>query len=39
MERLEKRLENHIKALLLRYPQLISVQNEIIKSYLILEEC
>lgn len=39
MAYLEKRLEKHVDALLLRYPQLDLIRNNIIKAYLILEEC
>lgn len=39
MNTLDSRLEKHINLLLERYPKLVSVKNEIIAAYLIMEEC
>jgi len=39
MNTLEKRLEKHIEKLLSRYPQLNVVKDDIVKAYLMLEEC
>lgn len=36
---LESRLEKHINSLLERYPVLVSVKQEIIDAYLVMEEC
>jgi len=39
MKTLEKRLEKHIDLLIERYPALEVIRSEIIKAYLIMEEC
>lgn len=39
MKTLEKKLEKHIEVLLSRYPQLKVIEDDIVKAYLILEEC
>lgn len=39
MRKLEKKLENHIDLLIHRYPQLEVCKDDIIKAYLMIEEC
>ena len=39
MRPLEAKLENHIDLLMDRYPKLISIRQEIIDAYLLMEEC
>lgn len=39
MYRLEQRLEKHFELLLKRYPELEVCKNEIVESYLLMEEC
>lgn len=39
MEKITKRLQNHIDLLIERYPKLASVKEDIIKAYLLMEDC
>lgn len=39
MKTLDKRLEHHIDLLLVRYPALCEIRDDIINAYLLLEEC
>lgn len=39
MKNLEKKLQQHVDLLMMRYPQLKCIQNEIIDAYLLMEEC
>ncbi len=39
MKKLDKKIERHIECLLMRYPKLVSIKQDLIDAYFVMEEC